>query len=140
MALPDVLKPSPYMVLSTGITNQQIASGSSYTGSEIDNTDNRYALCVVELIWSYATAPTANKTLEVHRLRCHDGTNYEELSNRTLIAAVSPPADTSSHQRTLLEELPLLAAKYKFAIKNVDTGQTVTASLKVYAYNYRIEE
>ena len=140
MALPDVLKPSPYTTLTTGISSASVTNGATYTGSEIDNTTNRYQAMTVEVVWSYATAPTANKTLEVHRLRCHDGTNYEELSNRTLIAAVSPPADTSLHQRTLLEELPLLAAKYKFAIKNVDTGQTVTASLKVYAYNYRIED
>lgn len=140
MALPDTLKPSPHTSLSTGISSQSIANGSSYTGAEIDNTSNRYALCVVELIWSYATAPTANKTLEVHRLRCHDGTNYEELSTRTLIAAVSPPADTTTHSETLVEELPLLAAKYKFVVYNKDTGQAVTATLKAYAYCYRMED
>lgn len=140
MTLPNIQKPGPLTALSTGITNQTIANGATYTGTEIDNTTNRYGLCIIELVWKYATAPAAYKTVEIHRLRCNDGSTYEEMSTNTLIATVSPPVDTDTHPRTLLEALPLLAARYKFAVRNVDTGQPVTATLAVYAYNYQLED
>jgi len=140
MALPDVLKPSPYTTLTTGISSASVANGSTYTGSEIDNTSNRYGAMTVEVVWSYATAPTANKTVKVHLLRCLDGTNYEEQGNQTLIAAFSPPADTASHRRVLRESVPLLAYKFKLAVENVDTAQTLTATVNAYAFNERVED
>ena len=47
MALPDKLKPTALTSLTTGISNQTIANGASFTGSEIDNTSMRYSLMAV---------------------------------------------------------------------------------------------
>lgn len=138
MALPDTLKPSPYTSLTTGISSASVANGSTYTGSEIDNTNTRYSLMAVEVAWSYTTAPTANKTVEVQITECLDGTNYED-SPRT-IAAFSPPADTATHRRVLLRDYPLVADKFKLHVRNVDTGQTISVTVNAYAYDTRVEE
>lgn len=138
MALPDVLKPTALTSLTTGISNQTIANGASFTGSEIDNTSMRYSLMAVEVVWSYTTAPTANKTVELQVLEAVDGTNYEDTA-RT-IAAWSPPADTNTHRRLLLSEYPLLSDKFKLAVKNTDTGQSITVTVNAYAYDMAVED
>lgn len=138
MALPDTLKPTTLNALTTGITSQAIANGASYPGSEIDNTSNRYSLMAVEVVWSYSTAPTANKTVELQIIESLDGTNYEDQA-RT-IAAFSPPADTADHRRVLLTAYPLLADKFKLVVKNTDTGQTITATVRAWGYDMAVED
>jgi len=141
MALPDYLKIGSLVSTPTGISSQQINDGATYTSTtEIDNTTARYSYMAVEVIWQYATAPTANKSVEVYLLRSLDGTNYEEVAPQALVAAFSPPADTTAHRRVLLTALPLVAAKYKFAVKNVDTAQEITISLLAYRYYEAIED
>lgn len=138
MALPDTLKPTTLNALTTGITSQAIANGASYPGSDIDNTSNRYSLMAVEVEWSYSTAPTANKTVELQVLEAVDGINYEDTA-RT-IAAWSPPADTNTHRRLLLSEYPLLADKFKLAVKNTDTGQSITVTVRAWGYDMAVED
>ena len=138
MALPDKLKPTALTSLTTGISNQTIANGASFTGSEIDNTSNRYSLMAVEVEWSYSTAPTANKTVELQIKEALDGTNYEDTA-RT-IAAFSPSADTTSHRLVLLSEYPLVADKFKLVLKNTDTGQTITATVRAWGYDMAVED
>jgi len=138
MALPDYLKIGSLVSTPTGISSQQIANGASFTGSEIDNTSMRYSLMAVEVVWSYTTAPTANKTVELQVLEAVDGTNYEDTA-RT-IAAWSPPADTNTHRRLLLSEYPLLADKFKLAVKNTNTGQSITVTVNAYAYDMAVED
>jgi len=98
----------------------------------------RYSLMAVEVVWSYTTAPTANKTVELQVLEAVDGTNYEDTA-RT-IAAWSPPADTNTHRRLLLSEYPLLADKFKLAVKNTNTGQSITVTVNAYAYDMAVED
>ena len=138
MALPDKLKPTALTSLTTGISNQTIANGASFTGSEIDNTSARYSLMAVEVVWSYTTAPTADKTVELQVLEAVDGINYEDTA-RT-IAAWSPPADTNTHRRLLLSEYPLLADKFKLAVKNTDTGQSITVTVNAWGYDMAVED
>ncbi|MEO0133062.1 MAG: hypothetical protein ABIK73_09075 [candidate division WOR-3 bacterium] len=138
MPLPDYYKIGTLNALSTGIANQSIANGSEYIGSEIDNTSGRYPYMAVEVSWQYSTAPTANKTVELRILEAVDGSNYEDTSR--VIAAWSPPADTSEHRRVLLTAFPLIADKFKLAVKNVDTGQSVTVTVRAWAYYDVVED
>ena len=141
MALPDYLKIGSLVSTPTGISSQQINNGATYTSTtEIDNTTARYGYMTVEAVWQYATAPTANRSVEVYLLRSLDGTNYEEVAPQALVAGFSPPADTATHRRVLLTAFPLVAAKYKFAVKNVDTAQQITISLLAYRYYESIED
>lgn len=138
MALPDKLKPTALTSLTTGISNQTIANGASFTGSEINNTSTRYSLMAVEVTWSYTTAPTANRTVELQITEALDGTNYEDTP-RT-IAAFSPPADTANHRRVLLTQYPLTASKFKLHLKNTDTGQTITVTVRAWGYDMAVED
>ena len=138
MALPDSLKVTTLGEFTTGINQQQIANGASYPGTEINNTSTRYSLMVVEVAWSYTTAPAANRTVELQIQEAIDGTNYEDTP-RT-IAAFSPPADTVEHRRVLLTAYPLLADKFKLVVKNTDTGQTIKATVRAWGYDMAVED
>ena len=141
MALPDYFKIGSLVSTSTGVSSQAIANDATFTSAtEIDNTSDRYGYMAVEVTWQYATAPTAGKSVEVYLLRSLDGTNYEEVASQALVAGFSPPADTAAHRRVLLTALPLVAAKYKFAVRNVDTAQAITISLLAYRYYESIED
>lgn len=140
MALPDNIRHASASSRSTGISSQSIADGASYTGSEIDNATNKDTLMSVELAWSYSTAPTADKTVELHMLYSLDGTNYEELSTQTMRAVVSPPADTSSHRRLLLDGVPIQPFPFKLAVKNTDTGQSITATVTAYTWQQELAD
>jgi len=39
-----------------------------------------------------------------------------------------------------LTAFPLIAAKYKFAVRNVDTSQAITISVLAYRYDESIED
>ena len=138
MALPDSLKVTALAEFTTGINQQQIASGASYPGTEINNTSSRYSLMAVEVSWSYNTAPTANRTVELQITEALDGTNYEDTP-RT-IAAFSPPADTANHRRVPLTQYPLTASKFKLHLKNTDTGQTISATVRAWGYDMAVED
>lgn len=140
MALPDNIRHASASSRSTGISSQSIADGASYAGSEIDNATNKDTLMSVELAWSYGTAPTADKTVELHVLYAIDGTNYEDLSVHTLRSAVSPPADTSSYRRLLLDAVPIAPFKFKLAVKNTDTGQSITATVTAYTWQQELAD
>ena len=141
MALPDYFKIGSLVSTSTGVSSQAIANGATFTSAtEIDNTSGRYGYMAVEAVWQYATAPTANRSVEVYLLRSLDGTNYEEVGPQAIVAGFSPPADTAEHRRVLLTAFPLIAAKYKFAVRNVDTAQSITISLNAWRYYESIED
>lgn len=138
MALPDTHKLASITSRSTGISNANVTSGAEVAGSVIDNATNLDSFLDVEIIWSYATAPTANKTVEIRMLYSLDGTNYEE--SWRVIGAVSPPADTVSHRRLVVTGLLLEPLPFKLAVKNVDTAQTVTVTLNAVTYNMQTIE
>jgi len=141
MALPDYFKIGALASTSTGVSSQAVANGATFTSAtEIDNTTARYGYMAVEAVWQYATAPTANMSVEIYLLRSLDGTNYEEVAPQVLVAGFSPPADTAAHRRVLLTAFPLVAAKYKFAVRNVDTQQQITISVNAWRYYESIED
>ena len=144
MALPDSLKISALTSVSTGVSSQTVANGASYESSTvINNTTNRYSLMAIEAVWSYSTAPTGNKTVEVYLLKSLDGTNFESLTGGDPVRPIvsfSPPAVTTTRRLVLIQDLPLVAGKYKLAVKNVDTGQTITITLNAYMYDQTTED
>jgi len=141
MALPDTQKVSAFSNLDTGISSQTVSNGSSYTSSTvIDNTSNRNSLMVIEAVWSYSSAPTGSRTVEIYLLRSVDGTNYEALADTYPITSFSPPADTSAHRLVVVQDAPMLPCKYKLGVKNVDTGQTITITLNTKAYDMVMED
>lgn len=141
MALPDTQKVSAFSNLDAGISSQTVSNGSSYTSSTvIDNTSNRNSLMVIEAVWSYTTAPTGSRTVEIYLLKSIDGTNYEAVAETFPLSSFSPPADTSSHRHVVGQDIPLLPCKYKLAVKNVDTQQTITITVIAKAYNMVMED
>lgn len=140
MALPDYIRHASSVERTTGISNQTIANAATFTGDAIDNATNRDTYLSAELSWSYATAPTAGKTVEIHVLYAVDGTNFEELSPQSLRAIVSPLADTSSHRRLVMDAIPLAPFKFKLAVKNVDTAQAITVTLKAYTWKTEVAD
>lgn len=120
---------------SSGFSSTTITNTSTGTGSAIDNATNLDEFLTAEAVYSYGTAPTTGKTLELHLTYALDGTNYEEVSAFTLIASFSPDADTSTHRRELIRNWPLLPFAFKIVVKNVDTGQTITITLNAYTHS-----
>lgn len=120
---------------ASGFAAQAIANTASHTGDAIDNATNKDLYLSVEALYQYATAPTAAKTVSLYLLYSFDGTNYEEVHARTLIASLSPAADTAAHRRVLVAGRQLLPFSFKLHAINVDTGQQITLTLNVHTHN-----
>ncbi len=148
MALPYVIKiRSLTEILNNGnpfVSAQPVGHGTRYeTSHSFDNTDGRYTRLHIWASWSYTAAPIANRTVEVYLLRSFDGVNFESLTGDDPvwpIASFSPPATTASRKLLLVSGVDLQAAKYKIGIRNVDTGQTITITIRLYVDDYTIEE
>ncbi len=138
MALPDTFKLAAGSSRSSGIASEAITNGSTFTGAGIDNATNLDYFGTVEIVWSFGVTPTANKAVELYVLYAVDGTNYEEVGPQAMVGGFSPPADTSSHRRTIVRNLPLLPYAFKLAVKNVDTGQTITVTANVYTHAEKV--
>ena len=129
MALPDYTSLVAGTSRDTGFSSTVIASGNETTGSEIDNATNLDEILDCELVWSYGTAPAANKTVEVWLLYSLDGTNYTTRADGgVLLRAFSPPNDTSTHRLPILG-VWLMPFKFKLHVRNVDTGQSITVTI-----------
>jgi len=129
MALPDYTSLTTGTSRTTGFSSTVIANGAETTGSEIDNATNLDEILDCEIIWSYGTAPTANKTVEVWALYSFDGTNYTTRADGgILLRAFSPPADTATHRMPILN-VWLVPYKFKLHVRNVDTGQPITVTV-----------
>ena len=120
---------------TSGFAEQAIADTASHTGDAIDNATNKDLYLSVEALYQYATAPTAAKTVALYLLYSFDGTNYEEVHARALIASLSPAADTDAHRRVLVASRQLLPFAFKLHAINVDTGQQITLTLNVHTHN-----
>lgn len=141
MALPDRVTQVAATTRATGITGASLISGSNYLGAEIDNTVNQDDLLSLQIVYSFATAPTANKTARLWLLFSFDGTNYEEgdgngtssgnvnpLATSFLVRCWSPPADTGTHRINVFD-IQIPWKKMKLLVQNVDTGQTMTVTV-----------
>jgi hypothetical protein len=132
---------------TSGIAAASIATAKAYLGGEIDNATNLDDVADIEITWSFATNPTAAKSLDIYLIVAHDGTNYEEgagdgSSTTTLplesckLASVSPTADTSTHRKSF-RGIPLEPMKYKPLVYNNATGQTATVTLLIGTRKYQ---
>ncbi|GIW60991.1 MAG: hypothetical protein KatS3mg087_2057 [Patescibacteria group bacterium] len=135
MPLPDKTLYSQPTSRDTGINSVNVNSGGQVIGAIINNDIHLDLFADIEAIWSYTTAPTADKRIEIHLLYARDGTNFEELSPNTVVAGFSPPADTSQHQRMIARAAKLLPYPFKVAVKNVDTAQSITITIKLSSYS-----
>lgn len=121
---------------TSGVASEAIANAATFLGAEIDNSANKDRYLTIEAVWSYASAPTANKTLRLFIEYAVDGTNYETASpTQGQIANWSPPADTATNRLVIVRGRPILPGKFKIRATNVDTGQTVTLTLNAYTHN-----
>lgn len=135
MALPDTLQLKAASSRTSGFAATEIANTATGTGSEIDNSANLDALLSAAILYQYASAPTAAKTIKIHLIYAIDGTNYEDVGAWNQIGAISPAADTNAHREARLRNVPLLPFKFKIVIVNVDTAQTVTVTVNAYTHN-----
>jgi hypothetical protein len=124
--------------LATGITNEDINDNTLFIGDEIDNTVTRYTYLVVEVVWVYSDAPVANRTIELQIFENNNDTGYENVGR--VISAWSPPGDTLQHSTVLLRTYPLLPNKFKLAVRNVDTNQTISVTVNAWAYDLPVGE
>jgi hypothetical protein len=123
---------------TTGIASATIATGGNVAlGDAIDNDSNLDTDATLEIAWSYAVAPTANKQLLIRLLRSLDGTNYEDSKRGQLVGSITPPADTSAHRMAF--RLGLVPTKFKIEVENVDTAQTVTVTATIKTYRMATE-
>lgn len=141
MALPDSIGALGGTTRTSGIAAAAIASGANYLGSAIDNATNLDDIADIEIVWAYATAPTASKTLSLHLLYAMDGTNYEEGAGDgtgtgdvdplacTEITAISPAADTSTHRKFISVDIAPYACK--LLVRNVDTAQEAAVTVNI---------
>lgn len=134
----DTVKLEAASSRTSGISSQTIADGADFTGSAIDNSANLDAELNAEMVWSYGSAPTASKSVNLYLLYSKDGTNYEPIDPKNQIASFSPPTDTSTHRLMLVRGLMLLPKAFKLAAKNVDTGQTITLTVNAETFNYKV--
>lgn len=138
MALPDSFRLEAASSRTSGFSSTTITNGSTGTGSAIDNSSNLDELLSAEFVYSYATNPTASKTVEIYLTYAVDGSNYEEVATNCLIGSFSPAADTSTHRRVIIRNLPILPFAFKIVVKNVDTAQTITLTVNAYTHSFKI--
>jgi hypothetical protein len=117
-----------------------IADGAAVEVDVANDTD-RDVIADLELLISFGTAPTADKTIDVFWRRTIDGTNYEESSGSR------PPANggvgsfvlnnTTSAQRYILPGVMIPPKGGKLVIRS-SAGQTASSSgntLRALFYN-----
>jgi len=143
MAPPDTIQLEGGTSRTSGISSQSITAGSNYLGSAIDNSSNLDMFADIEIEWSCATAPTADKNLELYLLYAQDGTNYEDGDSSTdpkvAPAGVAPAyADTATH-RKVIRRVKVEPQKLKILIKS-ELDQDATVSVNVQTYNGRIAD
>lgn len=138
MPLPDSFRLEAATLRTSGFSSTTIATAAATTGSTIANQTALDEFLTVEFDYSFATNPTAGKTVEIYLLYSVDGTNFSEESAVELIGSFSPDVDTSSHRRVIIKDYPLLPFAFKIHIKNVDTGQTITVTVNAYTHSSKV--
>lgn len=132
---------SPTTVLSGGL--DALANDAAATSAAITSARDQFAN--LELSVTFASAPTADRTVDAYIVRTVDGTNFEDAS------ASRPPAsgflgsfavnNSASLQRLILAGVVLDVRDFQIMLVN-KSGQAFTASghtLKIQTYNPSIE-
>lgn len=137
----STIRPSAQAAIASGIASETIATGgNSVLSDTFDNSGvTRYGYLSGELVYSFGTNPTASKAIDLYVEESKDGTNFEDANPPLgFLIRIVVTADTSSH-RVALPTIPLKPVAYRIRIVNVDTGQTVTVTLTLFAYSDTIE-
>lgn len=137
--------PSSTTVLSTEL-NSLAANTMSSLGTEYDNATNKNQYGILELtIDVFASAPTANRAIELFMVVAPDGTNYETTPTTTTQACrritVAPVFANTSIQRFVSERFDLPPMKQKYCAWN-RTDQALDAAghtVKLYTFNDEIQ-
>jgi hypothetical protein len=146
MALPDSIQlaaPGDPVTLLDAVS---IQTAANYLTPAVDNSDTTNGLrdlADIEVQYAFASAPTANTTLQVYLVYAFDGTNYEPGAGdgtgtgdvdphaKCLIAALPVAAVTTQQGPYLIEDVPLLPYPFKVLVQNNATGQTATVTVKI---------
>jgi hypothetical protein len=123
---------------TTGIAAQAIANNATFTGDEIDNATNKDTIADIQVFWTYATNPTANRPLLVMISYAFDGTNYDDVAMQ-VVGAIPVPANTADH-RSVIGAVAILPYKFKLVIQNNTTGQTATVTATMVTRKEVVEE
>ena len=142
MTLPDSIAWQSPNNRTSGISSASVSNNAGYVGSGIDNSINKDQYADIEIEWSFAVAPTANKSLLTYLIHSIDGTNYEDGDASTqpsspIVLAVSPPPDTSTHRR-MVARVPIPPQAFKALVWNEGTGQTATVTVTIETYRDEI--
>lgn len=116
-------------ILSTELN--ALANDAAVTTAAIENNSTLDQYADFELVATFASAPTADKTVDLYIVRSVDGTNYEDAS------ATRPPAGgfvgsfvldaVATVQRKVIPGVMLPPTTFKLLIVN-KSGQAMTAS------------
>lgn len=119
-------------VLSTELNTLSASGGRSNAGTAIDNATNNDTYGLLELNFTYGTAPSAGAYLSIYMIPSGDGTNYSDGSS-----SVDPGADTwllnvparavNTAQLKVTKPFPLPPGKFKFICVN-NGSQALAAS------------
>lgn len=120
-------------LLTTGLNS--LANNGLAISSAFDNTigaaGDGYALCDLELVVTYGSAPTAGTGVSVWLVGSQDGTNYEDgdasITPARLPDAVFPLRAVTTAQR-IIRRVALPWGLMKATLKNDGTGQAMAAS------------
>lgn len=141
MATIKLVAGSVSTILSAGLDS--LANDAAATSSTITSTRDQFAN--LELAVTFASAPTADRTVDAYIVRTVDGTNFEDAS------ASRPPAsgflgsfavnNSASAQRLVLEGVTLDVKDFKIMLVN-KSGQAFTSSghtLKILPFSPSVE-
>jgi hypothetical protein len=125
--------------------NSLAASTGKAISAAIDNSSNLDLFDDLELVVTFATAPTANTIVEVYLVPAVDGTNYADgsttvLPQASLYVGGFQVRNVNTIQRMALRGISLPPGLFKYLVQNT-TNQGFPASgstLKRNAYQYQV--
>jgi hypothetical protein len=128
--------------LSSLANNTLSGLSGSGTGVVLDNTTNADLFGNFEALLTFGTAPTVQTTLDLYAVPSLDGTNYAQIANAPpteasyLVGSFTVEATTSAQRIAFVGWNIPGPYKFKFALHNNGTGQTLTSgTVKVQTYS-----
>ena len=126
----------------TGIANASLAAGANLVGAEIDNAANRDKFCSGDLVFNCATAPTANKVIEIHFLQSVNGSAYEDggesIDPVGVPVACIPARAVTGVQRVALKNVLIGPFKFKPLLKSELDQNASGVTLQLFSHNSEV--
>ena len=111
---------------STGISGATVSSGSSVTGSVIDNATNMDAIADIGLTFNGVSAPGVGKTARLWLRYSQDGGSTFDTYGICLLA-ITLPTNTSVYRYTV--SVDLLPLPFVIVFENVDGGVNISVTV-----------